>query len=128
MEYGIENYQYVDFETVMSEVPREGKISVWNGQTKHIGQTAFANWKLESIKENTQEGILLRKDEKIEVDWTVKESLQAPVMKEQVIGNVVCKTGNEILFEKKIYLTNSVEEIDFAWCLNKIWNKFCFID
>lgn len=128
MEYGIKNYQYVDFETVMNEVPNEGRISVWNGQTEHIGQTAYANWKLESLKDNSQKGLLLRKDEEIEVDWTVEESLQAPVNREQVIGNAICRVGDEILLEKKIYLTNSVEEIDFAWCLSKIWNKFYFVD
>ena len=128
MEYGIENYRYVDFETVMDEVPNEGKVSVCNGQTQHIGQTAFANWKLETLKEDSDTGLLIRKDEKIEVDWTVKEGLQAPVKKEQVIGNAVCRIGDEILLERKIYLTNSVEEIDFTWCLSKIWEKLQFVN
>ena len=124
MEYGIANYKYVDFETVLNEVPKAGKVSVWNGQTEYIGQTAFANWELEALDKGEQSGLLLRKDEIMEVDWTVEESMQAPVEKEQIIGNAVCRIGDEILLEKKIYLTNSVEEIDFAWCLSRIWNKF----
>lgn len=124
MEYGIENYQYVDFETVMNEIPKEGKISVQNGQTERIGDTAFAKWEVKkTVGEDSNLGLLLRKDEKIEVDRTIEEILQAPVKAGQVIGNVTCKIEDEVLLEKEIYLTQTVEEIDFAWCVKQIWNK-----
>lgn len=125
MEYGIENYQYVDFETIMSEVPKGGKIPVYNGQTSRIGDVAYAEWRMEEISgANSDNGMLLRKDEKIDVDWEIEENLQAPVEKGRIVGKAVCRIGDEIYLEKKIYVTKNVEVIDFEWCLERILSKF----
>lgn len=125
MEYGLDNYSYADFESAMEEVPKEGMIPVYNGQTERIGETAYAEWKMKDIgKEDVLEGILLREDEKIEVNWSVEEGLQAPVKEGKRIGTVTCSVNGEIYLEKEMYVTQTIEEIDFTWCMERILNKF----
>ena len=125
MEYGLNNYSYMDFEEAMKEIPKEGMIPVYNGQTEKIGDTAYAEWKVENTeKSDAIEGVLMRSDEEIKVDWSVKESLQAPVKEGTVIGKVTCMVDDEVYLEKEICVTQTIEEIDFKWCVERILNKF----
>lgn len=125
MEYGLNNYSYADFENALKEIPKEGTIPVYNGQTGRIGETAYAEWKMENLeKEKTLQGILLRKDETIDVDWSVEESLQAPVEEGKKVGTVTCMVDDKIYLEKEMYITEKIEEIDFAWCVERVLDKF----
>lgn len=129
MEYGLKYYQYADFEEAMADVPTEGTIPVQNGQTQRIGDVAYAAWELEEDeKKNMLEGMLLRSDEKIEVDWEVKESLLAPVEKDMIVGKVTCKVNGELYLEQDMVITEKIEEIDFEWCMERILRKFYLFD
>jgi len=124
MEYGIENYEYKKFAEVIQAVPKEGTIPVYNGQTKYIGDTAYARWEMESLDEEEIQGVLLRKDEKIQVDWKTEEKLTAPVEKGYVVGTVICSINGEEYMKKNMYITETIEEINYMWCIEKIFQKF----
>lgn len=125
MEYGLENYRYEEFKSVMDDIPIEGTIPVLNGQTRKIGDVAYADWVIkEEDKNKDTGGMLLRKDEQFDVTWHVKESLTAPVEEGTVVGEVTCNIGAETILKKEIIITESVEEIDFEWCVERIFQKF----
>ena len=124
MEYGIDNFEYAEFAEEIKDIPKEGIIPVDNGQTKYIGETAYAQWKMESISNEELQGVLLRKDEQIHVEWHVEEKLMAPIKKGHIIGEVVCSINGEEYLKKNMYIVEAIEEIDFIWCMEKIFQKF----
>jgi len=124
MEYGLDNYEYAELEKAIEDIPKEGMIPVHNGQTKYIGETAYAGWEMIDYDADNLKGILLRKDETIDVEWNIEESLYAPVEKGKIIGEAVCKIDGEEYLKKVMQITETVGEIDFAWCIEKIFNKF----
>ncbi len=124
MEYGLENYRYEAFESAMEEVEKEGVITVINGQTKRIGDTAYANWEVIEDEAYMGEGMLLRTDEEFEIVCTMEKSLTAPVSKGMKIGKVTCLVGGEPVLKQDIVITKTVEEIDFEWCVQQIFSRF----
>ena len=126
MDYALKNYESVSFEEAMEEIETEGTISVYNGQTNRIGDIAYAGFKVQEAEEEELEGILLRKDEELVVDYEIKDSLQAPVESGTVIGNVTCKVDGQTYLERKIVVTQEIEEIDFNWCIRQVIRKFTF--
>ena len=124
MEYGIENYRYEEFGSVMEDIPKEGIIPVINGQTQRIGDVAYAKWGIKEEDKSMQEGMLLRRDEEFETNWHVEESLTAPVESGTVVGEIICNIGKDSFWRKEIILTNNVEKIDFEWCVEQVFQKF----
>lgn len=124
MEYGLENYRYETFESALEEVEKEGMITVINGQTQGIGETAYANWEVMEDRPDTEEGMLLRADEEFEIVCTMEKNLTAPVAEGMKIGEVTCLVGDESVLKQDIVITKAVEEIDFEWCVQQIFSKF----
>lgn len=120
MEYGLENYVYCTYEEETADIPKNGQIQVLNGQTQKVGDTAYAQWKRTGI----QEGILLRKDEKIEVEWRLSEKKQAPVKKGESVGYIRYLIDGELYQEEKMIIQSSVDLIDYDWCLDKTIKRF----
>ena len=141
MEYGIENYEFSYYGDAAKEIPKDGQITVINGQTKRIGETPYVQWermnenpngsediqKMEDENEETvqeKEAILLRRDEKMEVKWEVEKELEAPVKAGTQVGYIQYIVGDEIYKEEKIVLKHDVEKIDYDWCLYRVLEKF----
>lgn len=62
---------------------------------------------------------------KIEYDVELPESIEAPVEKEQIVGELKIKLDNHLLFSEKIYTMNYVESTKFFDKVEKIidyWN------
>ena len=124
MEYGLANYRYEEYDTALAEIEKSGVIEVLNGQTGNIGDIAYANWEIADGKEAVLDGMLLRADEDIQVICEREETLTAPVIKGTKIGRICCVVGKEKVLQKDIVLTQSVEEIDFEWCVKQVFAKF----
>ena len=144
MEYGLENYEYSTFANAASDIPKSGQIQVFGGQTHKIGENAYVEWKvqdatLDSIMSNkigtgkdsqikaiVKEGILLRKDEEIDLEWRVSDNLQAPVSAGDSVGYIRYLINGDVYKEEKLILQSSVDLIDYAWCLKKTIERFLF--
>ncbi len=124
MEYGLDNYRYETFADTMENVEVEGVIPIANGQTQRIGDAAYANWEVKEDDLKETEGMLLRKDEEMEVVCKMEKSLMAPVDAGRKIGEVSCVVDGEAVLKRDIVITETVEEIDFDWCLQQIFHKF----
>ncbi len=141
MEYGLENYEYSYFSDASADVPKSGQIEVLGGQTQKIGDTAYAEWKVQDVaisemndanseecgiqeEKNEKNGLLLRKDERIDLEWKISETMQAPVKAGDSVGYIRYLVGDEVYKEEKLILQTSVELIDYDWCLEKTMERF----
>lgn len=138
MNYGLENYEYHSFEESPVDEKKLQPILVEQGQTDKIGEKAYTNIRVADEKEEadgsvdnlacvtnegTLEGILLKKDEKIQVTYQIKEKLAAPVEKGTIVGKIQYSVGKQVYKTKLVVAENTVEAIDFSWCMEKVmWN------
>ena len=125
MNYGIKNYEYMSFDRIPINESKLIPIEVLNGQTEEIGAKSMATLAVIYDKENKEDGILIKKDEKIQVRYDVKESLDAPVEIGEKVGSIQYILNDEILKEDSIIVTNSIKKINLLWCIEKIWGLYC---
>lgn len=125
MQYGMENYFFHDFseEGTAFDGSSLEPIPVAGGQTGILGETAYMPVKIEEgISEIP--GLLLREDEKIQVECKVKKSLEAPVKSGTVVGNIYYVVDDTIYKTDTIVTAQNVEKIDFRWCFRQVWERF----
>ena len=122
MNYGLENYEYREMAEELIDENRFVPIPVENGQTEKIGGQAYVTiGVLEGGGEST--GLLMRKDEQIEVSYSIKESLTAPVKEGTMIGKVQYSVDGTVYRTEILVTKDSVDQIDFRWCVEKVlWN------
>ena len=113
LQMGFENYSMV---SLLGEYSKQPSVEVENGVKTSV--ETFSKRKFE---------FPLSKDEieivKTEIDLPSK--ISAPVKKEQELGKISIKLGNETLFVEKIYSTSEIESTKFMDKLEKItgyWN------
>lgn len=123
MNYGLENYSYQDvyekdiaFEPIeiLGGVPREGGRNA----------PAYAGAALSVPEDEQSLPILLRQDEEVEVIYQGRESLPAPVTAGEQVGKVTYRLGDLVLAEYPVLLTDSVEKLDFTWCLLRTVERY----
>ena len=122
MNYGLENYEYHTMDEAPLDQEKLVPILVENGQTDKIGQKAYIG--VEALEGGEDEtGVLMRKDERIEVSYSLEDRLTAPVEKGAAVGKAEY-TVNGRLYKTVTFVTaGSVEKIDLQWCIEKVlWN------
>ncbi len=124
MEYGLANYRYEEYETALEEIEKTGVIEVVNGQTEGLGDIAYVNWEVKNAENTASKGMLLRADEEFKVISKMEKNLTAPVREGTKIGEIKCLVGCEVVLKKDVVITDTVEEIDFEWCVKQVFGKF----
>lgn len=142
MQYGIDNYFYRSFleKGIAFEPSRLKAIPVLGGQTEALGGTAYADLivlgneedagggsSLAYAGEADAEGLLMRKDEEIRVEYSVKSVLTAPVKAGTEVGMVEYSVGDVVYRREKILTKESVDVIDLGWCAMQILKRY-FLD
>ena len=69
-------------------------------------------------------GLLLKHGERIEQDCQLVEKLTAPVKKGEVVGNIRYVVDGVEWKTLHLKTAKFVPAIDFAWCIQKIFNTF----
>ena len=114
MNYGIENYDYV-------EIPKnqtEEKFTVENAAAL---KDDLNNRKKMKIKtEVSKEKVLLGKNEEIRVEDHVKKEWKAPVKKGRYLGEIRYYIGDSLVSEEMVVADNSIEENTFQWCIRAV--------
>lgn len=141
MAYGIDNYTYRDFlgpETAYDAGKLE-PLPVENGQTGILGSQAYTKVRIAGREDRADGGesaagvippdgqlggLLMRPDEQVQVDCQIKPGLQAPVRAGTVVGNIFYSVDGQIYLTETIVTADSVEAIDFRWCLQQVWERF----
>ncbi len=68
--------------------------------------------------------LLLADEEKVEVRAELPESLEAPVKKGEMIGNIRYVLDGRTVRSYPLYAGNSVGKRDFYYCAGQIWKRF----
>lgn len=133
MNYGIEEYAYREFGNGAEILDLPDRVLVRNGQTPYIGQTAYvpvgiveASDRAEGICEllGDGDGMLMRADEEVTVNYQMAGELVAPVQKGDVIGTIVYEVDGVIYKQEEIVVMADVPDIDWEWCFVKVIKSF----
>lgn len=125
MNYGLENFEYHKISEVFFDESSLKPIKVINGQTASLDSTAYTNVEISRKEGSNQDGLLLKKDEQIQVDCQMEEELEAPVSAGTQAGTITYLVGGEVYAVEYIFTTDDVPAIDFPWCLKQILLRYC---
>lgn len=139
MNYGLENYEYVDvYEPaeippliVEEGVPENGKpygeaavpVREENGAEADSMRDAERMQDAEGSQE-AELRVLLKEGEKVERREDLPDKLTAPVESGQTIGYVRYFLEGELLKEYPVKTEAGVEKMDFRWICNYIWKLY----
>lgn len=141
MQYGIDHYFYRSFleEGTAFDEKKLKPILVENGQTHILGETAYTDIEItdrrrqedgsmdfvvDGTNEKNLEGLLLRDDEEIKVEYRLQKSLTAPVEAGAEVGEITYSVGGIVYRRERIVAVSGVPEIDFVWCVRQILTRF----
>ena len=126
MEYGLENYDYREFQPQVELKD----IFVENGVVEQ--GTPYDTKYVSLYGENLEEPIelLVSETEEIVVRVEQEEKFTAPVSKGEEAGTVSYflkeKTGEEILLKQQsLYISEDVSELNFEYILRYVMDKYC---
>lgn len=122
--FGLKNYEYYRLEEADYDRNILKPLQVFFGQSDRIGGDVWVELQLSQSSEDDPEGLLLSPDEKIEVVCKVKESLQAPVKKGSVVGEICYMLNGVCLKKVEIETVCDVEKISFSWSFLRVLEKF----
>ena len=138
MQYGIDNYFYRSFSD-QGVAFDESRLQ--NGRTDLLNAIAYTDVVISGRTEGQNggpgqgeaaaeegggglDGLLLRPDEKIQVRYSMKDSLTAPVEAGSVVGKVEYMVDGILYKQESIVTEDAVEAIDLRWCAEQIWRRF----
>ena len=127
MTYGLEHYAFYRFDEVPLDSRIWESIPVKGGKGRVPGEVVDLEVKREEGSESNgrPEGILLKEGETIEVVYTKERNLEAPVQAGEPVGSIRYCIGNETYKTSLLVARNSVERVDFPWCLQQSF--FCYL-
>lgn len=103
MQYGIENYEPVALEEQKKEEELPETILVTDARTADFSRCCKVP--VEVIRDDSVSGVdsmLLRKDEKVELECTWEQSLEAPLELGAVVGGITYRVNGEVVKKEKI--------------------------
>jgi len=123
MEYGLDNYQYRD---VFLHDWMPGEVEVSQGQYEGILGETSAGVPLELSVDPAQETLelLLREEEQVKVTARLPKELQAPVAEGEQVGEVIYTLEGKEIASYPVYTGDSVEKIDFSWCMEQVADRY----
>ncbi len=71
-----------------------------------------------------RDGLLMREDEQVVVQYHVKSLLDAPVPRGMEVGTVTYLVGDTAYKQERIVTASAVEKIDLAWCLRQVVTRY----
>ena len=125
VQYGMDEYTYREFEEASELINLPDKVLVRNGQTAYIGQRAYVPVEVvPGGDEGETDGLLMRADEDVVINYRMEEVLDAPVYKGDIIGVITYAVDGQIYKQEDIVVTTDVKEIDWEWCLEKVMQGY----
>ena len=92
-----------------------GTINIINGSNSQTNVATIKGFKT-----------VIKKDEedKYSVEYDMPDTLEAPIKNGDIVGKVIVKYNNEIVFEESLISIDNVDNIDFKFMLDNILNKW----
>ena len=122
IKYGLEQFETVQLNKIEIQLEKLGSIFIKNGQGNRIGEKVFIKPKIKLIKGFDK--ILSKKDEEIQINYEMKKEWEAPLKENTELGRISFSIEDEILREYVILSSETIESIDFYWCIKMIVKYF----
>lgn len=110
MNYGIKYFDFQNLEKYTKSIP---EIPVKNGQESLIQLTT----------EDIHLPVLMKATDKVYVEYSVPSFVEAPIKSGSKIGSLRYYINDVFFKEYPIYSSNTVEKIDYRFCLKEIFSK-----
>ncbi|MCR5458831.1 MAG: serine hydrolase [Acetatifactor sp.] len=126
MNYGLENFRRLDLrdDKILVQENILPEVRVLGGRGTEIDQLVSAKLRIQERTEaregQTTSGVLLREGEELRTEILLPKELTAPVREGQILGEIRYVVGEELLQTECVIAAESVEKIDFAWCLKQV--------
>ncbi|HAX50594.1 D-alanyl-D-alanine carboxypeptidase family protein [Muricomes intestini] len=120
MNYGLEHYEY---RNIRQDVPT-GTLKVYHGVDSQNPFEPETEIPLEVAGTAENWSILLRDDEKVNVNWEKKKNAEAPVGKGEKVGEVRYTLNGELLKSYDIVSGCSIPEKNAAWYIKTIFRLY----
>lgn len=129
MRYGIEEYAYRKIQDSDKVLDLPEYLTVRNGQTSYLGQSAYVPIQIVPSQMQGEfwgesEGLLMREEENMILNYQMVEVLDAPVHKGDVIGVITHEIDGKIYKREDIVAGADVAKIDFKWCFWEVVDGF----
>ncbi|WP_277935137.1 D-alanyl-D-alanine carboxypeptidase family protein [Parablautia muri] len=139
MNYGLDHFEYHSLSEAAFDESQLKPIKVLNGQTDRLGATAYVDVEIARPLEtapssengehtdnapSADDGILLKKDESIQVDFQAATELTAPIEAGTQVGTIRYLVDETVYKIEYIFTSQSVPAIDFSWCLSQILQRY----
>lgn len=128
MNYGIENYEYHRFDEVLYDASNLKPIPVVGGQSDNLDLPVFTGVEIRRNDADsdfsTRTGLLLKKDEQIQVDVHIEEELNAPVSSGTEVGRIRYLIDGQPYRIEYILTTQDIPAIDYSWCFLQILKRY----
>lgn len=132
MEYGMENFVKREIggtDAAFDEATLQ-PIPVENAQTDTL--TRKVSIPVEILERHDEEAgqdtgtreLLMREDEKVEVDYDVKRVLEAPVEPGTRVGGVRYSVDGKTYLTETIVTGKGVKAVDLKWCVEQVLRRF----
>ena len=125
MTYGLDHFEHHTIAEAYYDESKLKPIEVLNGQTDTLDTAAYAEIKIDRKPASDQEGLLLKTGEQIQVDLQIKKQLEAPVSAGTQVGTIKYLVNGEVYKVEYIFTTESINAINFPWCLKQILIHYC---
>lgn len=128
-EYGLEHYSFRRFlnEDTLFDASGLKPIAVKNGQTEVLGDHAEVELGIrEREKEDfwSGDGMLMKEDERIQVEYDLADGLCAPVKAGTKVGEIRYSVDGKVYLTETIVTRNGVDEIEMPWCMEQVFRRF----
>lgn len=125
MNYGLDNYEYHTLSEAAYDESNLTPIKVINGQVDQLNADAYTNLKIErSADAFSDDGLLLKKGEQIQVDCQIEDQLTAPVSSGTKAGTIRYLVDGKVYKIEHIITSDTIPAIDFTWCLKQILVRY----
>ena len=122
MNYALERYTYQRFDSAGFDIDVIDPIPVDGAQGQVLGEQVLVNVKVSQAEneKSRMDGLLLRDDEKIQVEWNVVKKLEAPVEAGTPVGKVQYLVNGEVFKTELLTAADTVQEINLNWCMKQV--------
>ena len=127
MEYGMEGFRRVDLVSQEILYPEEElpRLLVSGGQGEGPGMVPEVDLIIDGREDLPESrGILLGKEEKVQVCVALKKELTAPVKKGEKVGEIRYVVGEEVYRREEILTAEAVDKIDMRWCISQVLHRY----
>lgn len=132
VQYGFDQYEYRQYweealqndEIRLLEAGKEKEVKDSAPQDGNLYENGTVNAFLNISETDKEKRIMMKKAETIEIQIQEQDTIQAPIEKNQKLGEVTLLLNGEVLDQKNIISGERILKKDLLWTYRQIWKTY----